>query len=133
MGRTFKDVFQIPEDATYEEKYRAIVNGLGYEDVRRCIPFSLEEIQNALAQDPYLNNLPLQEWDWASGFAKRRADVVPVGSPLVNLYHKAGVTAFSNSEGVCILKECARMWVEKERDNDMVVESSEMEEPDNCE
>jgi hypothetical protein len=98
---------------SHKEKYQAIVNALGYEQVKQCIPFELEEIKKAIVKDEYLNNLSMKKWDLASGFINKGAHCQHVGSTLNNLYGKIGVNSFSNSDGVCILKECARMWVEE--------------------
>jgi len=90
---------EMEADAPHKEKYQFLVNYLGYEEVKKCIPYSLAEIKNALPKDTYLNNLPLVNWDGAA-----------VGSSLRSLYRKNGITSYSICNGVSILKECARMW-----------------------
>ena len=97
----------------HEKKYETIVNALGYESVKRCIPYSIEEIRTAIKTDKYLNNLPIKRWDFASGFSVSGADCKIIGSPLTNLYKKIGVDCYSCADGVCILKTCARMWAEE--------------------
>ncbi len=95
--------------------YRAIITALGYANVKRCIPFTLQQLSDAYKKDRHFNVLPIQEWDRAAGFIIKGADCELVGSLLTRLYHnKCGVTTFSCSQGVCILKECARMWLEEE-------------------
>lgn len=86
-------------DAPHKEKYQFLVNYLGYEEVKKCIPYSLTEIKNALPKDEYLNNLKLTAWDNAA-----------TGYKLYALYRKKGIKSASLCNGVCILKECARMW-----------------------
>lgn len=114
---TFKEALNLTPEMNYEEQYEKIIMALGYENVKKCIPFSLEQIKKALLKDEYLNNLPMKKWDIESGFIYKHGDCVFVGSPLVKLYHKIGVNAFSNSEGVAILKQCARMWAaEKQKE-----------------
>ena len=97
----------------HREKYRRIIDLLGYEDVRRCIPFTLDELKKAIKTDVNLNNLPLKRWDAAAGFSCPQGECYLIHSQLTNLYRKAGINAFSCCDGVCILKECARLWVEE--------------------
>lgn len=102
-------------DIPNNERYKMIVNALGYEDVKECIPFTIEQLQIAYKTDVYFNNLPLIEWDFAAGFATGwRGKYNLVNSRLTYLYQtKCKVNVFSCAEGVCILKCCARMWVEE--------------------
>lgn len=98
---------------SHSEKYQRIIKALGYEDVKKCIPYTIDQIKKALPQDKHLNNLPIKEWDVASGvYVSNSPGARPIitGSPLTVLYRKAGVTSFSQSNGVSILKEAARMW-----------------------
>lgn len=118
MGVDFKQALGLTDDMTHSQKFQAIVDALGYEQVKRCIPFSIAIIKIALAEDEHLNNLDLYKWDVASGFTNpyrfsRGYKNIYTGSPLTRLYAKIGVTSFSNADGVCILKECARMWAEE--------------------
>lgn len=101
-------------DIPHEERYGAIVKAIGYEDVKKCIPFSIEQLKEAYEGDKHFNNLPMKKWDLAGGFTgwPSRADYV--GSTLTRLYGRIGVDTFSCSDGVCILKCCARMWIEEE-------------------
>lgn len=100
-------------DAPYKEKCRFLINLLGYEDVKKCIPYSIKQIKEAIKTDEHLNNLPLVKWDRAAGFYTTPGKCVLIGSPLVALYRQHGITSFSVSSGVSILKECARMWAEE--------------------
>lgn len=96
--------------APYKEKMQFLINYLGYEQVKSCIPYTLAEIKNALPKDEYLNNLSIIKWDNAAGFVQECGQCKFIGSKLINLYRKKGITAFSCSDGVSILKECARLW-----------------------
>jgi hypothetical protein len=106
------------EKLTHREKYKRIIDVLGYEDVKRCIPFTLDEIRKALKKDENLNNLTLKRWDAAAGFSCPRGECYLIHSQLTNLYRKAGINAFSCSDGVCILKECAKLWAEEDLNNE---------------
>ena len=99
-------------DAPHKEKYQFLINYLGYDEVKKCIPFTLAEIKKALPRDEYLNNLPLAKWDRAAGFSPN-SSCKYIGSRLTLLYKEKGITAFSCSNGVSLLKECARMWAEE--------------------
>lgn len=117
----------LPEGETYTAEkgteqhikfYTYIVNKLGYENVKRCIPFTLAEIKTALPKDEHLNNLTMAKWDMASGFVCSGTRCDYIGSTLTRLYHSIGVNSFSNSDGVCILKRCAAMWASEAVQND---------------
>lgn len=116
----FDEALKIPKELEFQKdghrkKYQMIIRALGFENVKQCIPFSYEELKKAYETDTHFNNLSMRKWDWAAGFnTGRRGEIcVLVGSKLTRLYfEKCRVNTFSCSTGVCILKECARMWVE---------------------
>ena len=111
---TFNELLNIPISAPHQEKYSKIVKFLGFEEVRECIPFTLKEVKEAYKEDIHLNNLSMEKFDMAAGFKTKDCDVVFIGSKLTTLYKKNGVDTFSLVTGVCILKECAREWIEQE-------------------
>ena len=99
----------------HREFYSKVIELLGGLDVvKMFIPFSLIQIREALPKDKNLNNLPIDKWDRASGFHCKGSHCTFIGGGITNLYGKAKITAFSNSDGVCILKEAARQWAERE-------------------
>lgn len=103
------------ERLTHREIYARAINLLGGLDaVIPYIPFSLVAIKKALKTDEHLNNLSMQTWDLASGFRCRAANVTFVGGGVWHLYRKAGINSASNAQGVCLLKEAARQWAERE-------------------
>ena len=99
---------------SHKEKYQRAIQALGgLDEVVPYIPFSRKEISEALEKgDEYLNTLPLARWDIASGFRTHNTSVTATGRGLWGLYGQHGVNCVSNAEGVCLLKEAARMWVE---------------------
>lgn len=120
MGLTFKEALHLSDDLSWKEKMRMIIIALGYKEVKACIPFSLYQLQEAYKRDRNLNNLELKRWDEAAGFYTKRYSGACkfVGSSLTKLYYnKLRVNIFSCSQGVSILKECARMWIEEEEEN----------------
>ena len=96
-------------EVSHEEKYTRLINAVGGLDaVIPCIPFSLTSIREALEHhDDHLNTLPLSTWDFAAENAK---DL---------MYRKARITCSSLAERVCLLKEAARQWAEREQRNNM--------------
>lgn len=105
----FYEVLGLDRELEYKEKYAKIIEALGYEEVKKCIPYTLDQLVESYRTDKAFNNLRLDTWDKAAGFINERY----VGSYLTSLYKKIGVTTFSNAVGVSILKECAKMWVEE--------------------
>lgn len=115
---TFVERFTISKDATHEEKYTTIVNGLGFENVKHCLPYTKQQLAAAHKTDKHLNNLPLKSWDRAAGFT-------PIVNPrtqtcnsridrnalFIRLCFDHDVTCFSVAECVCTLKRCAEMWI----------------------
>ena len=95
---------------------RAVERFGGLKAIKPLIPFGLEEIKKALENgDEHLNTLPISKWDSASGFYCRGANCIPqFGANIWRLYRERGVTSVSCSQGVCLLKEAARMWAEEE-------------------
>ncbi len=111
------------EKLTHSEIYGRAIEFLGgLDEVARFIPFPVETIREKLKSDPHLNNTPMSAWDKASGFLcgvfgnahTQRYDCRCVGGGIWELYRKHGITAASNSDGVCVLKEAARRLVERE-------------------
>jgi len=115
----FNEALNIPDEIRYtnegfKQKYSMIIEALGYEDVKQCVPFSIDELKKAYESDVHFNNLPLRKWDSAAGYTGGPARCIRVGSRLTRLYwERCKVNTYSCSDGVCILKECARMWVEE--------------------
>lgn len=94
---------------------RAVERFGGIDAIKPLIPFTKVQIKEALANgDEYLNSLPISKWDEASGFYCNGAKCTSMfRAPIWRLYGKNRVTSASNSQGVCLLKEAARMWAEE--------------------
>lgn len=125
---TFKEKFAIPKDATHIEKYTTIVNGLGFENVKHCLPYTKQEIAAAYKKDKHLNNLSINSWDRAVGFSpfvNPRTQIqnylIHRDTAFIKLCYSHNVTCFSVAECVCILKRCAVMWIT----NDITNETTE--------
>ena len=93
---------------------RAITRLGGLKVIKPLIPFSLEEIKEALAKgDEHLNTLNISKWDSAAGFYIKGNYCAIMPSPIWNLYRQNHVTSASCSQGVCLLKEAARWLAER--------------------
>lgn len=107
------------ERLSHEAVYGRIIEVLGGLDaVWKYVPYSLEKIRKAIVKDPHLNNLPMTNWDRASGFYCRGGNCKFIGGGIWELYRKAGINSASNATGVCILKEAARRMVEREAEHE---------------
>lgn len=104
------------EKISHREIYTRAINVCGGLDiVIPYIPFSLSAIVDALKTDENLNNLDLERWEKASGFQRgRQGSMIHIGGHIWDLYRKAGITSASCSQGVCLLKEAARQWAERD-------------------
>lgn len=106
------------ERLTHSETYRRAIDFLGgLDEVARFIPFPIETIRKKLKDDPNLNNTAMNIWDAASGFKCNRGNCRLIGGGIWELYRKHGINTASNSEGVCILKEAARLLVKREEES----------------
>lgn len=111
-----KEFNNVEPEQQFNKKYRAIINILGYENVKRCIPFKLTEIKNMYDKDEHMN-FNMKKWDNASAIAGVTGQAPKpyyIHNELYYLLRNKGVKSWSQCEGVCILKECARMWLEEE-------------------
>ena len=82
---------------------RAITRFGGLKAIKPLIPFSLEEIKEALAKgDEHLNTLDIRKWDSAAGFYVKGYDYALMPSPIWYLYRQNHVTSASCSQGVCM-------------------------------
>lgn len=108
------------EKLTYEEIYTRAINALGgLRAVIPYIPFTYDEIKEALQKDKDLNNLRLTTWDVAVGeitpftyLRTTRDDIIIKTNRQLKHLCKAKRINISAAEGVSILKEAARQWVE---------------------
>ena len=99
----------------HSEIYGRAIDYLGgLEAVKQYIPYGLETLKKAYKEDKYFNNLSISKWDMMAGFLNRGANCSLVGGGIWNLYRQHKINSASCSDGVCILKEAARLWIEME-------------------
>ena len=114
-----KTALNIPASMSWEEKYNTIINALGKENVEKCIPFTMDHLEEMYRKDRNFN-MHKDVWDRAAGFLFRynpntkTKDVKIINSCLISLMKKKlNVTVFSCAENVCILKECAKNMIQE--------------------
>lgn len=97
-----------------------IITKLGINNVKRYLPFNIEYLKEKFQQDVYFNNTPIESWDYATGFIPyidrktktQQYKQTSTSFDLGGLFVKNGITCFSPSEGVSVLKETARILCE---------------------
>lgn len=114
------------EEVSLAERCRRAIEFLGgLDEVAKFIPFPVEILREKLKEDPNLDNTSLSTWDKAAGFrcgtwrnaGRQKYQCLLVRGGIWELYEKHGITSASCDNGVCLLKEAARMLVERERSN----------------
>ena len=109
---TFREALNISQEMPLN--YENIVNALGYEDVKHCIPIGLNRLIQAAHIDPSLDIIPKITWEYPAGFSDYNTPgkYTFISSDLTNLYEKKlNVTDFTCQESVSIIKTCAKMMV----------------------
>ena len=110
--KMYKDI-KTGEELSHSEIQKRIIRKLGYKNVKKCIPFHLERLKEMYAKDKNMN-IRMDLWDKASGIGGvigQASRPYYIYNELYYLLRKNGVNSWSQSQGVCILKECARMWI----------------------
>lgn len=83
----------------FTEKYESIVKAIGMEKLVKFLPADKETLDEEYRKDFHLNGIKLMLWDMKGIYVK-------------DLLLKLGINQVSPSETVCILKTCARMYIE---------------------
>lgn len=112
---TFDEACHIknPNGISFDTKLDSYVRYVGRDVLEPLIPFNPGELAMAYLEDRSFNNLPPYKWTAAAGYPAYKdsqSTRVPkntgrLGSILVH----RGITLFSMSECVCLLKHCAAM------------------------
>jgi hypothetical protein len=76
-----------------------VVNKIGIERIKPYIPYDMETLIKSYKGDVYFNNLSIKVWDNAA-------------EHIHHILHANGITTYSLSDRVCILKETARLLCE---------------------
>lgn len=99
----------------HREIYDRYIDYLGGLDkVKPYIPYDIEYLVPKYKKDHLLNNTWTGDWSIAAGFfPDGRHNLHPTFNGLWYLYGQHGITQVSCATGVCILKEAARMLIER--------------------
>ena len=115
--------FETGREISHTEYMRRIIDGLGIENIARYIPFDIDYLKEKFKRDKHFNNPDRQAWDVAAGFIpqiNRKTHTLEYNhshSGLVYLFINNRITCFSVSDGVCVLKEAAKILCERENKN----------------
>jgi len=90
--------------------WAAVVENIGEEQLRRLLPVSKTpaEWRALIERDGHLNNVPLKRWDAMHELVRRSITFDDAHVAIT------GWKAWSLSDTVCVLKECARRYAESE-------------------
>ena len=83
----------------WREYMGRVVNKLGVDNIKPYIPYDLDTLITAYKGDVHFNNLDIEVWDKAAKYIR-------------HILHSKGITTYSLSDRVCILKETARILCE---------------------
>lgn len=107
------------QEVPWRDYMRRVIGKLGLENIKPYIPYDIEYLKEKLKEDVHLNNTNMTEWDCAAGYVSyinmitktKEYHKRPQGG-LGNLFVRNGITCFAPSDGVCVLKEAARILCE---------------------
>ena len=109
------------KEVDWHEYMGRVIKKLGIENIKPYIPYSINVLKKYLNEgDVYFNSTNLERWNEAGGFKRvfnarsKTMEYLPIPSGLINLLHRNGITCYSPSDTVCILKEAARILCEEE-------------------
>lgn len=100
------------QEVPWRDYMRRVIDKLGLDHIKYYIPFAIESLKEKLQEDVHLNNTDLQVWYGASGFWFNNGKMQYKALGLSRLFVRNGITCFSPSDGVCVLKEAARILCE---------------------
>lgn len=108
------------QEIPWRNYMRRVIEKLGIENIKRYLPFEIEYLKEKYNKDGYFNNTPIAAWDNAAGYVSYinrkigTQDYTHLKYGVVDLFIRNGITCFSPSDGVCVLKETARILCEGE-------------------
>jgi hypothetical protein len=102
------------KEISWHDYMGRVIEKLGLENIKPYIPYSLSYLKEKVEEDKHLNNTNIHRWDAAAGYSTSpfRANIDYLGTGIASLFVRNGITCFSLSDGVCVLKEAARRLCE---------------------
>ena len=110
-------------EISWRDYMRRVIDKLGIDNVRTYIPFDLNYLKEKYKDDIHFNNTSVRIWDAASGFMPMMHNKTKAQAyhhfrmGLADLFIHNGITCFSPSDCVCVLKETARILCEGDIDD----------------
>lgn len=96
---------------SHSEIYERAIELLGgVEKLSKFVPFPVEVLREKLKHDYYFNNTSIYSWDSAAGFLGSRGNCTHSGFGLAKFCKEQDIN-ISCCEGICILKEVARLML----------------------
>ena len=103
---------QTGDELSHREIYARYIDYLGGLDkVKQYIPIPLKELRQAYKKDKAFNNTGLGLWQNAAGFTA--GNPVCYFGGIWMLYRQYNINMASCAQGVCLLKEAARLLIER--------------------
>ena len=102
----------------WREYIRRVIDKLGIDNIKPYIPYDIEYLRERIKHDIHLNNTEMERWNVAAGFMSvidKKAGsqyYKPIPYGVSYLFLSKGITTFSPADGVCVLKETARILCE---------------------
>lgn len=84
----------------WREYMGRVVNKIGIDNIMPYIPYDMKTLNKAYKADMHLNTLDIKVWDKAA-------------EQICHVLRRNGITIYSVSDRVCILKETARLLCER--------------------
>lgn len=116
--QSFDDIVgSSPCDMDFDKYYDIVLNYLGGpKALEHCLPATIKEIKERCGKDKNLNEIPLKEWDRATGYDFSHCINKPVRfyTNLQGVLREHGVSYYTCSQCVCLLKHAARKLIESE-------------------
>ena len=106
------------KEVPYKDYMARVIEKLGIENIAPYIPYRLDYLEEKLKEDIHFNNTSMSNWDRAAGFIEKGARFIAMHDGITNLFRRNRITSYSCSEGVCVLKEAARMLCKREESNE---------------
>lgn len=105
---------------SHRELYGAVVERIGLDRLIPLLPYDLDTLKEKLPQDQHFNNTSVAKWDSAGGwynldrYSNGATLIHRQNAPLPHMLHQLGLTTWSCSDCVSILKEAARLACERD-------------------
>lgn len=104
------------KEIEWHEYMGRVIKKLGIENIRPYIPYDIKFLKEYFDKgDVYFNTTDINTWDMAGGYEpyvslkSQTMEYRHRQSGLSNLLYHNGITCYSPSDTVCILKEAARI------------------------